>query len=203
MTKKDEWRRGAKDARQAFELLRARWPKAFPAKSHEVRPLANVTADLQEAFGWSRDYTKGVLMAWKAREAYCRAILLYPNRVKLDGSVIEDAVDDEACAMATARLERIAAGKAKAAERRAMEAAERAAVEAASQPPAPAPVPETVPEPLLEAGPSHPPVETPAPEPSPPRTRKLLTLGPAAKEALLKRGLATTEVVATIQRRAR
>src|SRR5208283_1665855 len=68
--------------------------EGVPAKSHEVRPLANVTADLQEAFGWSRDYTKGVLMAWKAREAYCRAILLYPNRVKLDGSVIEDAVDD-------------------------------------------------------------------------------------------------------------
>ncbi len=153
MTKKDEWRRGAKDARQAFELLRARWPKAFPAKSHEVRPLANVTADLQEAFGWSRDYTKGVLTAWKAREAYCRAILLYPNRVKLDGSVIEDAVDDEARAMATARLERIAAGKAKAAERRAMEAA--------SPPPAPAPAPETAPEPVLEAGPTPPPVETP------------------------------------------
>ena len=35
------------------------------------------------------------------------------------------------------RLERIAAGKAKAAERRAMEAAERAAVEAASPPPLP------------------------------------------------------------------
>ncbi len=182
---KSDWKRGAQEARQAFELLRARWPQAFPAKAHEIRPLANVTADLQEAFGWSRDYTKGVLMAWKAREAYCRAILLYPNRVKLDASVIEDAVDDEARAMATARLERIAAGKAKAAERRAMEAAERAAVEAASPPPALAPVPET------------------APEPSPPRTRKLLTLGPAVKEALLKRGLATTEVIATIQRRAR
>ncbi len=195
MSSKSDRKRGAQEARQAFELLRARWPQAFPAKAHEIRPLANVTADLQEAFGWSRDYTKGVLMAWKAREAYCRAILLYPNRVKLDGSVIEDAVDDEARAMATARLERIAAGKAKAAERRAMEAA--------SPPPAPAPVPETVPEPVLEAGPSPPPVETPAPEPSPPRTRKLLTLGPAAKEALLKRGLATTEVVATIQRRAR
>lgn len=183
MSSKSDRNRGAQEARQAFELLRARWPQAFPAKAHEVRPLANVTADLQEVFGWSRDYAKGVLMVWKAREAYCRAILLYPNRVRLDGSVIEDAVDDEARAMATARLERIAAGKAKAAERRAMEAAERAAVEAVSPPSAP--VPEM------------------APELSPPRTRKLLTLGPAAKEALLKRGLATTEVVATIQRRAR
>ncbi len=182
MSSKSDRKRGAQEARQAFELLRARWPQAFPAKGHEVRPLTNVTADLQNALGWSWEYTRGVLMVWKAREAYCRAVLCYPNRVRLDGSVSEDAVDDEARAMATARLERIAAGKAKAA-RRAMEATERAAVEAVSPPPAP--VPET------------------APEPSPPRTRKLLTLGPAAKEALLKRGLATTEVVATIQRRAR
>ena len=145
MSSKSDRNRGAQEARQAFELLRARWPQAFPARAHEIRPLANVTADLQEAFGWSRDYTKGVLMVWKAREAYCRAILLYPNRVRLDGSVSEDAVDDEARAMATARLEQIAAGKAKAAERRAMEAAEHAAVEAASPPPAP--VPETAPEP--------------------------------------------------------
>ncbi len=179
MSSKSDRNRGAQEARQAFELLRARWPQAFPARAHEIRPLANVTADLQEAFGWSRDYTKGVLMVWKAREAYCRAILLYPNRVRLDGSVSEDAVDDEARAMATARLEQIAAGKAKAAERRAMEAA------AAPPAAAPTPVPEI------------------APEPSPPRTRKLLTHGPAAKEALHKRGLATTEVVATIQRRAR
>jgi hypothetical protein len=178
MSSKSDRKRGAQESRQAFELLRARWPQAFPAKAHEIRPLANVTADLHEALGWSRDYTKGVLMVWKAREAYCRAILLYPNRVRLDGSVSEDAVDDEARAMATARLEQIAAGKARAAERRAMEAAAPPAA-------APAPVPEI------------------APEPSPPKTRKLLTLGPAAKEALLKRGLATTEVVATIQRRAR
>ena len=183
MSSKSDRNRGAQEARQAFELLRARWPQAFPARAHEIRPLANVTADLQEAFGWSRDYAKGVLMVWKAREAYCRAILLYTNRIRLDGSVSEVAVDDEARAMATARLKQIAAGKAKAAERRAMEAAEHAAVEAASPPPAPVP--------------------DMAPEPPPPRTRKLLTLGPAAKEALLKRGLATTEVVATIQRRPR
>ena len=185
MSIKSDRNRGAQEARQAFELLRARWPQAFPAKAHEIRPLANVTADLQEAFGWSRDYAKGVLMVWKAREAYCRAILLYPNRVRLDGSASEDVVDDEARAMATARLERIAAGKAKAADRRAMETTKRAAVEVASLSTAPVPVPEM------------------APEPSPVRTRKLLTLGPAAKEALLKRGLATTEVVATIQRRVR
>ncbi len=193
MTTKSDWKRGAQDSWQAFDLLRAIWPKAFPAKSHEVRPLVNVTAEVQEAFGWSPAYAKGVLSVWKAREAYCRAVLAYPNRVGLDGSPTEAIVDDQAREMATARLKQIAAKKAKAAERRAKEAADRAA-EATAPPPAPEP----------EPAPAPPaPVEAPAPEPEWPRARKLLTIGPAAKEALAKRGLRTTEVVATIQRRAR
>ena len=96
MTTKSDWKRGAQNARQAFELLRARWPKAFPAKSHEVRPIVNITAEVQEAFGWSPAYAKGVLGAWKARESYCRAVLAYPYRVGLDGSPTEGIVDDQA-----------------------------------------------------------------------------------------------------------
>ena len=137
-----------------------------------------------------------MLSVWKAREAYCRAVLAYPNRVGLDGSPTETTVDDKAREMATARLEQIAVKKAKAAERRAKEAADRAAAEAAAPPPPPEPEPEPAP-----ASPA--PVEAPAPEPERPRARKLLTISPAAKEALAKRGLGTTEVVATIQRRAR
>jgi sRNA-binding protein len=171
--------------------------EGFPAKGHEVRPLVNVMAELQEAFGWSPAYAKGVSV-WKAREAYCRAVLAYPNRVGLDGSPTEAIVDDQARTLAAARLEQIAAKKALAAERRAKEAADRAAAEAAAPPPAPEP------EPIPEPAPASPaPVEAPAPEPERPRARKLLTIGPAAKEALAKRGLGTTEVVATIQRRAR
>jgi len=199
MTIKSDWKRGAQDSWQAFDLLRARWPKAFPAKPSEVRPLVNVTAELQEAFGWSPGYAKGVLGVWKAREAYCRAVLAYPNRVGLDGLLTEAIVDDQAREMASARLEQIAAKKAKAAERRAKEAADRAAAEAiAPPPPAPEPVLEPEPAPASPA-----PVDAPAPEPERPRARKLLTISPAAKEALAKRGLRTTEVVATIQRRAR
>jgi sRNA-binding protein len=197
MSNKSDRTRGAQDAQQAFDLLRARWPKAFPAKSHEVRPLVTIAAELQEAFGWSPAYAKGVLSAWKARESYCRAVLAYPNRVGLDGSPTEAIVDDQARAraMAAARLEQIAAKKAKAAERRAEEAAYRAVAEAATPPPEPELEPEPAPPALVEA---------PAmPEPERPRARKLLTLGPAAKEALLKRGIGTTEVVATIQRRGR
>jgi sRNA-binding protein len=192
MTNKSDWRRAAQDSWQAFDLLRARWPKAFPAKPYEVRPLVNVTAELQEAFGWSPAYAKGVLSVWKARDAYCRAVLRYPNRIALDGSLTEKTVDDKAREMASARLEQIAIKKAKAAERRALEAADRAAAEATAPPrePEPAPAPTA-------------PVEVPAPEPERPRARKLLTISPAAKEALAKRGLGTTEVVATIQRRAR
>src|SRR5271165_1381263 len=194
MTKKDEWRRGAKDARQAFELLRARWPKAFPAKSHEVRPLASAVPAIVEALGWSPQYAKGVLSVWKGREAYCRAVLAYPQRIDLNGSPTED-IDDEARALAKGRLEQIAARK----ESRAKQAAEQAAAEASAQP---EPEPEAAPEPVAATAPE--PSPPPAgPEPERPRARNLLTAGSAAKEALLKRGLGTTEVVATLPRRPR
>ncbi len=201
MPKKSERKRGVIEfQRQLEEVLRVRWPRAFPFKSHEVRPLAYVAPLVAEATGWSRKYTQGVLSAWKSRESYCRAILAYSNRIDLNGSLTEEIVDDKARTLARGRLEQIAAKKAKDAERREMEDAERAAAEAASPTPAPAPAPEAAPEPIVEATPSPPPAD---PEPERPRTRKLLTLGPAAKEALLKRGLGTTETVATIQRRAR
>ena len=86
-----------------------------------------------------------MLGVWKAREAYCRAVLAYPNRVGLDGLLTEAIVDDQAREMASARLEQIAAKKAKAAERRAKEAADRAAAEAIAPPP-------PAPEPVLEPG---------------------------------------------------
>ncbi len=174
---KSDWKRGASESRQQIELLRARWPKAFPAKGHEVRPLANAASAIAEALGWSHAYAKGVLSPWVLREAYCRAVLAHAMRINLDGSESELTVDDDARAMATARLALIAARKAHAA--------------AAKPPPAPLPEPEPAP-----------PV-APEPAPEPPRARKILTLGASAKEALLKRGLGTTEVVTTIQRRAR
>ena len=184
MTKSD-WKRGASESRQQIELLRARWPKAFPAKGHEVRPLANAAPAIAEALGWSNAYARGVLSPWVLREAYCRAVLAHAMRINLDGSESELTVDDEARAMATARLALIAARKAQEAERKVRAAA--------AKPPPPAPLPEPEPAPPV----------APEPAPEPPRARKILTLGASAKEALLKRGLGTTEVVTTIQRRAR
>jgi len=186
MTKSD-WKRGAAESREQIEVLRARWPKAFPLRAHEVRPLANAVPTIAEAFGWSNAYARGVLNPWVLREAYCRAVMRYPMRVNLDGSESELTVDDEARAMATSRLGQIAARKAKEAPRK--QEAELAAV---AQPPAAAAEPLPLPEPAPES-----PVV-----PEPPRVRKLLTI-PGAKESLARRGLGTTEVVATIQRRAR
>jgi ProQ/FINO family len=171
---RQDFRRGMVESRQAAELLGARWPKAFPEKAHEVRPLAAVGAELREAFGWTPAYAKGVLNAWKQREAYCRAVLRYSIRTKLDGEVIEDAVDDEARAMAKARLDQIAA-------RKAARAAERLAAAAAPPPPPPEPAPEPQPE-------------------QPVRARRLLVASPALREAAAKRQLGTTEKVATIRR---
>ncbi len=191
---KSDWKRGAEESRQQIELLRAKWPKAFPAKGHEVRPLANAASAIAEALGWSNAYARGVLSPWVLREAYCRAVLAHAMRINLDGSESELTVEDDARAMATKRLEQIAARKAQEPERKAKEA-ERKARAAAARPPPPAPLPEP------EAEPAPPVAPEPAPEP--PRARKILTLGASAKEALLKRELRTTEVVTTIQRRAR
>ena len=63
---KSEKKRGFKEGSQKIELLRATWPKAFPAKSHEVRPLTNGALQaIIEAFGWSQPYTWAVLAVWK------------------------------------------------------------------------------------------------------------------------------------------
>src|SRR5277367_2293574 len=80
-TDKSEKKRGYEEGGQKIELLRARWPKAFPAKSHEVRPLTNgAQQTMVEEFGWSPVYARAVLTVWKLRPSYCQAILRYPTR---------------------------------------------------------------------------------------------------------------------------
>ena len=107
-------KRGLTEARQHFEALRARWPQAFPAKGHEVRPLAlGATSIVAAEMGWPNAYARGVLLNWKMRESYCRAILDWPERITLDGSPSGEAVDDEARAMAHEQIIRIKARRAK------------------------------------------------------------------------------------------
>jgi sRNA-binding protein len=108
--KKIEQRRGYQEASKQFDLLRTKWPKAFPAKAHEVRPLASGTVtQLADAFGWSHPYARAVLRTWKMREAYCSAVLCYPQRITLDGLANGEEVDEGSRARAKERLDKIAA----------------------------------------------------------------------------------------------
>jgi hypothetical protein len=91
-----ERQRGAKEASQQLGVLRERWPLAFPAKPHDVRPLAlGTVGQIAEAMGWSVPYTIGVLTYWKMAPVYCQAVLLHDQRITLDGAPAE-AVDAEA-----------------------------------------------------------------------------------------------------------
>ena len=132
-----EKKRGYQEAGIQFEALRARWPLAFPAKSHLVRPLAIGLLDTIAAeMGWTKFYTRAVLERWKARDAYCQAVLRHPARIALDGSETGDVVDDVACANAHETLARNERGR----ERRKMTTAP--AVDVAEPSPRSEPPPE-------------------------------------------------------------
>jgi sRNA-binding protein len=185
--KKAEQRRGFKEGSKQFGLLHARWPKAFPAKSQEIRPLTNgVQQALVEAFSWNPYYARGVLAAWKMRPVYSRAILRYSICINLDGSTSDEDVGDIPRAMAKQRLEQHAAQGVKKAEQQKL----RSAATEDAQPQAPEPMPAALP------GAKH----TTATPAELPRARKLV-VGSAAMEAALKRRRAsdaTTEVLKTV-----
>jgi sRNA-binding protein len=105
-----ETKRGLKEGHLHFETLRARWPRAFAAKRHEVRPLASSVAPMVAAeLQWSEPFARGVLKRWKSGEWYCRACLVHLTRIAIDGSSTEETVDDEARAMARHQIERLEA----------------------------------------------------------------------------------------------
>ncbi len=194
-TNKSEKKRGYEEGGQKIELLRAKWPKAFPAKSHEVRPLTNGAQQaMVEEFGWSPDYARAVLTVWKLRPAYCKAILRYPTRINLDGSASGEEIDDAARATATKRLEETAARQARKLAK--LAEAEQQRLRAAAKEGAQAQAPESAPASIPNAQPE------PAAPPEPPKSGKLLVAGSAAMQAALKRrlvgGAMTTEVLRTV-----
>ncbi len=106
----EERRRGLLDAPERIKLLQEKWPKAFPAKPHEVRPLVSGIAKIAaETFGWSPPYARAVLERWKQRNAYCRAILAFPNRFTLEGEESGEEVDEIARSHARAIMDKRAA----------------------------------------------------------------------------------------------
>jgi sRNA-binding protein len=102
-------KRGFRESQEKIPLLRAKWPLAFPAKNHEVRPLAvGIANEVAAAMDWPLYYAIGVLGGWKASKAYCRAVLYTERRTALDGTPAEP-VDDDAKRMAKERLDHYAA----------------------------------------------------------------------------------------------
>lgn len=103
---KAERRKGLREAPEQLEQLRQKWPKAFSAKSHEVRPLAaGTTKTVATEFGWSYQYARAVLERWKLRNDYCRAVLAYQKRYTLEGKESDELVDERAKMLAREMIE--------------------------------------------------------------------------------------------------
>src|SRR4051794_26599641 len=99
---------GLKESAKAIALLQEKWPRAFPKKYGAVKPLARfVTEAIVEVTGWNKDYTYGVLAAWKSRLAYCDAVLRNRIRIDIDGNVTDEVVDDTSRVMAEQKRKRV------------------------------------------------------------------------------------------------
>jgi sRNA-binding protein len=132
--------RGTKESAQQLAVLREKWPRAFPVKHRDVRPLAIGAAhEIAAAMGWSFPYTLGVLGSWKMAAVYCRAVLCYDQRIALDGAP-DEVVDAQAKDLAAKQLAKLAARKT------AKNVAKPVAPAAVKPAPAPTPPPETTPE---------------------------------------------------------
>jgi len=98
--------------RTALTVLRENWPRAFPEKTHLIRPLTGkIAPQISEHTGWSTNYVHGVLAVWKRRESYCRAILCHEFRFDLEGIISDETVSDDARQQASKQLEIILAAK--------------------------------------------------------------------------------------------
>jgi sRNA-binding protein len=99
---------GLKESAQAIALLQEKWPRAFPKKYSAVKPLArSVTEAIVAGTGWNKDYTYGVLGAWKSRLAYCDAVLRDTIRIDIDGNATNEVVDDTSRTMAEQKRKQV------------------------------------------------------------------------------------------------
>jgi sRNA-binding protein len=97
--------RGMQESREAIATLQSLWPATFPEKIRCVRPLATgIIAAIAERTGWSRSYARGVVHVWKARDAYCEAVLRYDRRFDLNGDPVEQTISEESREQARWRL---------------------------------------------------------------------------------------------------
>ena len=140
MTRKiqPDFTRGMKESWVSIALLQQRWPTAFPQDPRQVRPLAGtIIATLTAELGWSLPYTKGVLLVWKQRVAYCNAVLRYDERIDLTGAPSGQVVCEQARADARGTLTAITERRKRRAEREAA-VARSIATTACAEPTSPA-----------------------------------------------------------------
>ena len=107
-TRKAQRLQGLKESRKAIAILQEKWPCAFPKKYSAVKPLArSVTEAIVAGTGWNKDYTYGVLGAWKSRLAYCDAVLRDTIRIDIDGNATDEVVDDTSRVMAEQKRKQV------------------------------------------------------------------------------------------------
>ena len=100
-TRKAQSLQGLKESAKAIAILQEKWPHAFPKKYGAVKPLARSVRDaIVAGTGWSKDYTYGVLAAWKSRIAYCDAVLRDSVRIDINGNATDEVVDGTSRTMA-------------------------------------------------------------------------------------------------------
>src|SRR3954447_17693657 len=94
-TRKEQRLQGLKESAKAIALLQEKWPRAFPKKYGTVKPLArSVKEAIIAGTGWDKDYTYGVLAAWKSPITYCDAVLRDSIRIDINGKATDEVVDD-------------------------------------------------------------------------------------------------------------
>jgi sRNA-binding protein len=126
-TRKSQSLQGLKDSAKAIALLQEKWPRAFPKKYGAVKPLArSVKEAIVAGTGWNKDYTYGVLSAWKCRIAYCDAVLRDAIRIDIDGNATDEVVDDESRMQAEQQRQQIIEARRRRAERQASKTNDRA-----------------------------------------------------------------------------
>ena len=118
---------GLKESAKAIALLQEKWPRAFPKKYGAVKPLArSVKEAIVAGTGWNKNYTYGVLAAWKSRMAYCDATLRDTIRIDIDGNATDEVVNDESRMQAEQQRQQIIEARRRRAERQTSKTNDRA-----------------------------------------------------------------------------
>jgi sRNA-binding protein len=106
MTVRERRRQGMIESAKAIALLQEKWPRAFPKKFSNVKPLASsVKTTIIAEMGWDKDYTHGVLKAWRVRLSYCEAVLRSDKRIDINGNPTTEIISETSKTEARERRE--------------------------------------------------------------------------------------------------